>query len=150
MKFKIYLSLAALFCASACADAADDDAGRAKLIGSWQVSSNAQGAAWTFSYTIDSVKVTQIEGGNTIADFACGVDGKECQVKIAGKKATVSFWFNGPRLVEVETRGSNVVKRRFGVGTPDDVMELEIMPMSSSAKNETLKFKRLATESAKK
>jgi hypothetical protein len=65
-----------------------------------------------------------------------------CDVKTAGKKATVSLWFNGPRLVEMETKGSDVVKRRFTILPQGDVMEMEVIPIVPSGKTESVQFKR--------
>ncbi len=146
MKAAIFFTVTAL-AFSACAFA-DDDAERAKLIGSWHADGSA--LQWTISYTTTSVKVTENEGANTIADFACTVDSKPCDIKIAGKKASVSFWFNGGRLVEIETRGKDVVKRRFGADSAGDIMQVEVMPMEGGAKAETLQYKRIATGTASK
>ncbi len=100
---------------------ADDQSDRQKLIGSWEpqgTTGNSPGSAWTFSPAENSIRVTQLDNGNKVADFACATDGTSCEVKIAGKKAQVSMWFNGPRLVEMETKGSEVVKRRFQDPSP--------------------------------
>jgi hypothetical protein len=145
MRVGIYLTLAALL-GSACA-LADDDAERAKLIGSWRA--DAPALQWSFSYTTTSVKVTENEGGNTIADFACTVDSKPCDVKIAGKKASVSFWFNGGKLVEMETCGKDTLQRRFTVDS-GDMLQIDVVPMEGRGKRETLQYKRAPTATAQK
>lgn len=124
---------------------ADDEGDRQKLIGSWEQQGAAEGgpaSSWTFSPTKDLIRVTQLEGGNKVAEFSCGTEGSGCEVKAAGKKATVSMWFNGPMLVEMETKGSDVVKRRFKILSPGDVMEMEVIPIVPGGKTETLEFKR--------
>ena len=124
---------------------ADDQSDRQKLIGSWELqgtAENTSSSSWSFSPAKDSIRVTQREGGNKVADFACGTAGTSCEVKTAGKKATVSMWFNGPRLVEMETKGSDVVKRRFKILPQGDVMEMEVIPIVPSGKTETFQFKR--------
>ena len=78
---------------------ADDQSDRQKLIGSWELqgaAENSPASSWTFSTAKNSIRVTQLEGGNKVADFACGTAGTSCEIKTAGKKATVSMWFNGP------------------------------------------------------
>ncbi len=125
MRVGIYLTLAALL-GSACLFA-DDDAERAKLIGSWRA--DAPALQWSFSYTTTSVKVTENDRGNTIADFSCAVDSKPCDVKIGGKKASVSFWFNGGKLVEMETLGKDTLQRRFSVDSGGDALQIEVVPM---------------------
>jgi hypothetical protein len=139
------LSLAILFCAAA---RADDTTDRGKLMGSWQMEAAATDAAgWSFSPQGDSVKVTEVESGNTVADFVCGTDGTPCNVKISGKKASVSLWYNGPKLVVLEQRGSETVERKFMVATVGDQMQVEVLQMGPGGKNETLKFKRSAASS---
>ena len=124
---------------------ADDQSDRQKLLGSWELQGtveNTSSSSWTFSPAKDSIQVTQLEGGNKVADFACGTAGATCEIKAAGKKATVSMWFNGPLLVEMETKGSDVVKRRFKILPQGDVMEMEVIPIVPSGKTETFQFKR--------
>lgn len=133
------LSLAIALCGVV--SAADDDADRAKLVGSWQSSDNQ---TWSFTAQGDSLKVMEMESGNKVADFTCNTDGKSCEVKIGGKKASVSFYYNGAKLVEIEQRGSDVIKRRFAAATEADGMNVEVMPIVPAGSNETLKFKRVA------
>jgi hypothetical protein len=136
------LGIAMVFCAAACADDADD---RGKLIGSWQTESAADAAAqWSFSSQGDSMKVTEIESGNKVADFVCVTNGTPCEVKISGKKASVSLWYSGAKLVVLERRGSDAVERKFAVASGADQMEVEIVSMSAGGRSETLKFKRAA------
>lgn len=124
---------------------ADDQSDRQKLIGSWElegVAESGQSVTWTFSTAQNSIRVTQLEGNNKLADFACGADGNPCEIRTAGKKATVSMWFNGPRLVVLETKGSDVVKRRFKILPQGDVMEMEVIPIVPDGRTETFQFKR--------
>jgi hypothetical protein len=122
---------------------ADDYTDRGKLMGSWQPASGETAAAWSFAPQGDSVKVTEVESGSTVADFVCNTDGKPCDVKISGKKVSVSLWYNGAKLVELEQHGADTVRRRFAVPASDQ-MEVEVTEMSSNGKSETLKFKRTA------
>jgi len=129
-------------CLCGAAIAQDETTERAKLVGSWQSPDNAQ--LWSFANQGDALKVVETEGGNKVADFTCNTDGKQCEVKIGGKKASVSFYYNGPKLVEIEQKGSDVLKRRF-TADQTDAMELEVMPIVPSGSNATLKFKRVNT-----
>lgn len=134
-----------LFFSFGAAALADDQGDRHKLLGSWELEGTAENTSsfsWTFSPARDSIRVTQLEGGNKVADFACGTAGTACEIKAAGKKATVSMWFNGPLLVEMETKGSDVVKRRFKILPQGDVMEMEVIPIVPGGKTETFQFKR--------
>lgn len=124
---------------------ADDQSDRQGLIGSWVLqgaTENNQASAWTFSAARNALRVTQLDGSNKVAEFNCGTDGVSCEINIGGKKAQVSMWFNGPRLVQMETIGSDVVKRRFRILSQGDVMELEVIPIVPKGKTETFEFKR--------
>ena len=124
---------------------ADDQSDRQKLIGSWELqgaTGNGPASAWTFSASQTSIRVTELDGGNKVADFACRTDGTSCETKSAGKKTTVSMWHLGPRLVVMETKGAEVVKRRFRILPQGDVMEMEVIPDVPAGKTETFQFMR--------
>jgi hypothetical protein len=146
MKMTTCLLIAApiLCCMVAFAD--DDD--RGKLMGSWQT--DQDGSSWTFTAEGASLRVTQTEGGSKIAEFACNVDGKACETKISGKKVAVTMWFNGPKLVLLETKGSDVMERKFAPDAKGDGMQVEVVPMVPAGKTETLTFKRSPVASAKR
>jgi hypothetical protein len=55
----------------------------------------------------------------------------------------VSMCFNGPKLVELETRGNQVVKRRFTVTGDGDTMDLETIPIVPTGKSETTHLRRV-------
>jgi len=76
--------------------------------------------------------------------------GKECAVEDAGRRSKVSMWFNGPKLVELETRGTEIVKRRFSITGNGETMDLETIPIAPSGKVETAHFKRVPSAVAKK
>jgi hypothetical protein len=125
---------------------ADDLSDRQKLFGSWEMQGageNGPASTWTFLATGNAMRVTQLDGNTKVADFECETGGASCEIKVAGKKAVVSLWFNGPRLVEMETKGSDVLKRRFLILPKDDVMEMEVIPVAPGGKTETFQFKRV-------
>jgi hypothetical protein len=121
-----------------------DDTDRAKLIGAWQ--SNAGGATWIFAQDGDTLHITHLQNDRKLADFACNTSGRECSVKEDGKSAKVSMWFNGPKLVVMETQGSEVVKRRFQPGGEGNVIEVETIPIVPEGKPETAKLNRAAAK----
>jgi hypothetical protein len=132
---------------------ADDQSDRQKLIGSWELqgaAENSSASSWTFSTAGNSIRVTQLDGNNKIAEFACGTEGSSCEIKTAGKKAIVSLWFNGARLVELESKGSEVIKRRFMILPKGDVMEMEVIPIVPGGKPETFQFKRVELSARQK
>ena len=138
-------AIGVLFAATASADNVD----REKLAGSWEIQGTAPESnavtGWTFKLQGNSFHVTEREGDKAVANFECNTEGTPCEVKTGGKKATISMWFNGPKLVQMETKGSDVVKRRFGILPKGDVLEMELIPIVPSGKSETYQYKRIAS-----
>jgi hypothetical protein len=125
----------------------EDGADRAKLTGAWQEQGSQ--AVWTIEQTSSGMHVTNSEGARKIAEFNCDL-AKECEAKDAGKKVKVTLYFNGGKLVVMETRGDQVVKRRFGFGDAPDVLELEMIPVTPEGKAETMHCTRVQSASVTK
>jgi hypothetical protein len=131
---------------SAGAALASDDSGRDKLLGTWEQSDgNGEPTTWTLegkSGFAGPLHVTNSHRTQTQTEFECNTLGMECSAHDAGKASKVSMWFNGPKLVELETRGTQVVKRRFSVTGDGDTMDLETIPIAPAGKVEITHFKR--------
>jgi hypothetical protein len=121
---------------------ADDVADRAKIAGAWQQSEDAK-VMWALQDKGDSMHIKHAVGGQSVVEFDCSTTGSECKVKDAGKKATISMWFLGPKLVVLETKGNEIVKRRFIPASQADQLEMEVIPIVPAGKTETLHFKRV-------
>jgi hypothetical protein len=118
---------------------ADDSTERAKLTGTWQGETKA---VWIFDNQGDAFHIVNSLGDKKIAEFTCNL-GKECEVKDGGRKVKVTLFFNGAKLVVLETHGEEVLKRRFGAVETGDTLELEVIPVVPDGKTETLHFKRV-------
>jgi hypothetical protein len=128
---------------------AQDSADRVKLNGAWQPQgSGAAQGVWTIEETSAGMRVTNSQGEKKIAEFVCDF-AKECEAKDAGKKVKVTLYFNGPKLVLMETKGDQVLKRRFGFGETADVMELELIPVAPAGRTETAHFTRVQSAAVK-
>jgi hypothetical protein len=131
---------------SAGAAVAGDDSGRDKLMGTWEQSDgNGEPTTWTLEGTsgfAGSMHVTNSHRTQTLTEFECNTLGMECAVQDAGKASKVSMWFNGAKLVQLETRGIQVVKRRFCVTGDGDTLDLETIPIVPAGKVETTHFRR--------
>ena len=138
------LLMAALIAFGAAAMRAGDSEGREKLTGKWQPAEGqkAEYGTWTFEANDTGIRVVQEVNGQKVAEYECNTMGRECEIKEDGHSAKVSMWFNGPKLVEMRTRGSEVVKRRFLVTSDPDTLELEIIPIAPGGKSETVRFSR--------
>ena len=131
----------------------DDASDRAKLAGTWQLESGTDksGTVWTLESKGDGIHVTRLQNNQKLTDFECNTLGKDCDVTDAGHREKISMWYNGPKLVEFETRGSDVTRWRFAVSSQGDTLEVEQTPISPAGKTETMKFKRVEqTASAQK
>lgn len=124
---------------------ADDVSDRTRLIGKWQQSDeNGQAkSTWALESVGDSIRVTNFNGTQTLLEFECNTMGKDCEIKVAGRPSKVSMWFNGPKLVEMETRGARIVKRRFSIADDGETLDLETIPIVPAGKNEIAHFKRV-------
>jgi hypothetical protein len=150
MNIRIVSAGVLLLCAMAWA-ADDPEVERAKLVGKWQL--KTEGApdkcpVWVIEDKRFSIHITRLVGAQTVSDFECDL-GKECKVKDSGKSVTEQMYFNGTRLVELETKGSEIVKRRFAAADKPDTLEVEVTPIVPAGKTETLVFKRAAVSQDK-
>ena len=138
--------------AGVCAGA-EDWTERDKLLGSWQLEGTSNGSPateWTFATSGYDLQVTEVDGDKMVAKFKCSISGSNCEIKSSGKKATLSMWYLGAKLVQMETKGSEVVKRRFSVLAPGDIMEMEVIPVVPNGKTETFRFRRMPTSAKSK
>jgi hypothetical protein len=117
--------------------ATGSDDGANKLAGSWEAKDNPA-HTWTFDQTDKGMHVIETENGKTIADFVCNTSGRECDIRREGHDAKVSLWFNGPKLVEMTTEGSHVVKRRYAPASDGTTLEMEVIPVVPEGRTEKL------------
>jgi hypothetical protein len=123
---------------------ADDDAQRDKLTGSWQMQSAGakEASTWVVQRSADAIHMAGSNGAKTLVEFDCKM-AQECDIRDSGHHARVTIYFSGPKLIETETIGSRVVKRRFTVTGDGNTMELEVIPIEPEGKTETVLFKRV-------
>jgi len=114
---------------------------RPNLSGTWQFDSTKSelhgmtlaGATWVINEDESSIQITETEqAAAKKTELKCTTDGKEC--KITGEKATASFWYNGPMLVEMESKGEHVTRYRMKLsadGMTLTVEETSIVPKAT-------------------
>ena len=105
---------------------ADTQADHDGLIGTWNENGGAHG--WVIENGANGLHMTQLEASTPIADFTCATDGHDCAIKISGKKAKVSLYYNGSALIQLETRGDTITKRKFLVDGSG--LKVEVTPMT--------------------
>lgn len=125
---------------------------RPNLSGTWQFDSTQSqvhtvtiaGATWVINEDDSSIEISESESGaNKKVEMKCTIDGKEC--KLSGEKATASFWYNGPMLVEMESKGDHVTRFRMKLSADGKTLTVDstsIVPQSTQ--NDVLVFKKQA------
>jgi hypothetical protein len=86
---------------------------------------------WQIEQKDDSIHLVQTaEEKKDAAEISCATDGHDCKVKDEGHAATVSFYYNGPVLVELESQGQNrdtVIKKRISVSSDGSTMTVDVI-----------------------
>jgi hypothetical protein len=137
----------------AAAALADDEADREKILGTWQLEhgSDKDGSVWIIEAKDNGVHVVHSQQNQKLVDFECNTLGRDCDLTDAGHHhMKVSFWYNGPKLVQYETRGSDVVKYRLTATGQGDTMEVEVIPVVPSGNTEVRQFKRVQLSATQK
>ena len=142
-----FVLIASLLCVAVSVMPADDTEDRGKLAGKWQPADGQKSdyGTWVLEAKETGVRVVQEANGQKMAEYECNTMGRECEMQEDGRSAKVSMWFNGPRLVQMRTRGSEVVKRRFHVTGDGNTLELEVIPIAPSGKTEIVRMSRCQT-----
>jgi len=125
---------------------------RPNLSGTWQFDSSkselhgvtAAGATWVIDEDDSSIQITEgQDGAKKKIELKCTTDGKEC--KIGGEKATASFWYNGPVLVEMETKGEHVTRYRMNLSADGKTLTVALRSIvPQSTQDDVLVFQKQA------
>lgn len=114
---------------------------RPNLSGTWQFDGSKSelhggkiaGATWVIAEDDSTIHITESEGGaSKKIELKCTTDGKEC--KVTGDKGSASFWYNGPLLVEMETKGDHVTRYRMKLSQDGKTLTVDttsIVPKST-------------------
>lgn len=149
MRLELLLTAALALAPAMLADGPEDN--RGKLAGTWQVQDpSGKGETWVIEEKADAIHMARTENSEHPDEFECNTLGKECAVKLSGKTTKISMWYSGPKLVELETRGSDVVKRSFTVTQDGDTLELETLSVVPAGKPEVVRLKRVEVSAASK
>ena len=130
-----------------------DDAARPSFSGTWHLdpassqihSRISNDVVWTIDEKDDGIHLVETgdeKGGKF--EVTCSTRGADCKTNEAGKPVTISFWYNGPALVEMETQGKGeaITKKKMllsGDGSSMTVDITHIMPEGLSPEKYVLK-----------
>ena len=90
----------------------------------------------------NKVHIQEFKGSEMKWQYTCGISGKACKFKEGSRSATVSLWLNGPKLVELCTRGDSVTKRRFTLADKGTTLDIEVLPISPPGETQTIAYSR--------
>ncbi|HEY4087763.1 MAG TPA: hypothetical protein VGM43_17610 [Bryobacteraceae bacterium] len=117
---------------------ADTQSDRDGLVGVWTENGGSHG--WVIESNANGLHMTQLESSAPVADFTCTTDGHDCDIKISGKKGKVSLYYNGSALIQLETKGSLITKRKFTIN--GNGLKVEVTPMTDKVVTEERQFDR--------
>jgi hypothetical protein len=148
MKYLIFSTLAC-FCLSFQA-AGDSD--HPNLTGKWRLDTTKSEIhsvkdiqEWDIQQSDDVIEIASQAQGRT-ESIKCATTGKDCNSKEAGESAQISFYYNGPMLIEMDLLGHNkehVVKKRMKLGADGKTLEVEVMHITPQAPTDKLVFEKL-------
>jgi len=95
---------------------------------------------WVIEEGDNTIHITESEASKSKkVELQCTTDGKECAV--TGDKAKASFWYNGPMLVEMETKGDHVMRYRMKISDDLKTLTVEVTHIvPQSDKNDVMVF----------
>jgi len=81
---------------------------------------------------------TDASGKDWKSVYHCNIDGNQCKVKDQGQNAVLTFWFNGPALVMMETKkdGAWVIKKRMTISDDAKTMSVELERLNPAGSKE--------------
>lgn len=93
---------------------------------------------WQIEQTDNDIHLVERTPEKKNADeIRCATDGKDCKAKDDGRSVVVSFYYNGPVLVELESEGQNrdnVVKKRLHLSSDGSTLTVEVIHVSPAGK----------------
>ncbi|MCC6537124.1 MAG: hypothetical protein IT162_06210 [Bryobacterales bacterium] len=113
---------------------------RPDFTGNWR-QEGGQGGTITITQSEEELSISSKAGAGT--EVKCALRGQSCKAIVDGERVSVSYWFNGPMLVEMATGGKQkdrAVKTRRKLAEDGQTMEVEVMPIAPPGKAEKLTF----------
>jgi len=135
-----YLSTASVCFLCLCSTSAKGQQDHPNLSGKWQINAGRStlrsGKPAVASLTIEQ-KATSIhiistmngEGKESVVDFTCTTDGKDCDVR--GEK--ISLWYSGPSLVEMEIGKDTTTKSTIKIDEDGKSITIDVAHITPTA-----------------
>ena len=113
--------------------------------GTWRLEGTDTGSSITIKQSDETIELSAGAQSEMVPQVRCNTMGRECEAKVAGEPAKVTYYFNGPMLVEMIYAGKNgnrVTKTRRALSPDGTRMTVEVMPMAPAGKSSTLVYVR--------
>lgn len=134
MKLILILAALLILCVSTLA------AERPDFSGKWRTTG---GDVLIIEQTGDDLVLRSAEGSDRATKVTCNTMGKQCEGTLKGDSAKVSYWYNGPALIEMAIEGKNVKETRRRLSTDGKQMAVEVITIAPAGKDpEKLVFSR--------
>lgn len=127
------------------------------LSGTWELKTTKSGLPssrdvnlkWVIVQDETKIRISEValypDGKEKKTDITCTTDGKECVTDSKSQLTKVSFWYNGPMLVEMDFGGrtrESVLKKRMKLTNDGAQMLVELIPMVGGGDSGNLVFEK--------
>jgi hypothetical protein len=105
--------------------------GKPNLSGAWQMESSTAGdqsPTWTITQLQDTIRIKESVADRVTTDVECSTRAVDCATRVDGKEASVTFYFNGPVLVQFTRKGKDVTKVRRTLSEDGQKLTMEVTP----------------------
>lgn len=108
--------------------------------GNWRMEASKSEAApiVTINQNENELRISSAPQQKESTDVTCNTMGKQCEATMDGDRVKVSYYYNGPMLVEMVFEGKNnerVTKTRRTLSEDGQKMTLEVIPMVPAGKD---------------
>ncbi len=152
MRWLFVSAISVLFCFAlwAAQTVKPNFSGKWKLDGANSELHGSHDSKWDVEQTDKDLRLLSTAEGGASTEFRCGTAGQECDAK--GRK--VRLWYNGPKLVVMDSEGKNgstVTKRRLSLSDDGNQLQVEVFHIVPPGPTEKLIFTKeaAAAEDAK-
>jgi hypothetical protein len=111
-------------------------ADRPDLSGTWRMEDRADSPPVTIQQEGSNLNIKSAPGSGDLTEVNCNTMGKQCEGKLSGDDAKMSYWFNGPELVEMAIESKNrVTETRRRLSEDGNKMIVEVIPIAPGGRS---------------
>jgi hypothetical protein len=133
---KIISALSLAFLSGFLLQAAD----KPNFTGTWRLEGGESQSSLTIKQSEGDIQVSAGSEADSATQVNCNTMGRECEAQVGGEEVKVTYYYNGPMLVEMVYGGKNgdrVTKTRRTLSADGAKMLVEVVPMAPAGKAPT-------------